>query len=56
MIAVEQDADGVTATLLDRIGGGETTVRAQYLIAADGSQSRVRPLVAREMIGRERRL
>src|SRR3954451_633128 len=44
MIAVEQDAEGVTATLLDRVGGGETTVRATYLIAADGSQSRVRPL------------
>lgn len=54
MIAVEQDADGVAATLLDRIGGGETTVRASYLIAADGSQSRVRPLVTSAMIGRER--
>ncbi len=54
MIAVEQDADGVTATLLDRVGGCETMVRARYLIAADGSQSRVRPLVARAMIGRER--
>src|SRR4051812_13900736 len=53
MIAVEQDEDGVTATLRDR-DGGEMTVRALYLIAADGSQSRVRPLVAREMIGRER--
>jgi putative polyketide hydroxylase len=53
MVAVEQDADGVTATLIDRIGGGETTVRAQYLIAADGAQSRVRRLVASEMIGRE---
>ena len=54
LIAVEQDADGVTATILDRVGGGETTIRSNYLIAADGSQSRVRPLVAREMIGRDR--
>jgi putative polyketide hydroxylase len=54
MTAVEQDAGGVTATLLDRVSGGAETVRATYLIAADGSQSRVRSLVAREMIGRER--
>lgn len=54
MTEIEQDAGGVTATIVDRIGGGEETVRAQYLIAADGSQSRVRRVVAREMIGRER--
>ncbi len=53
MTAVEQDADGVTATLTDRVSGDETQVRAQYLIAADGAQSRVRRIVAREMIGRE---
>ncbi|MGH7094866.1 MAG: FAD-dependent monooxygenase, partial [Stellaceae bacterium] len=53
MIAVEQDAGGVTAVLDNRDGGGETRVRAQYLIAADGAQSRVRRMVAREMIGRE---
>ena len=54
MVEVEQDSGGVTATLLDRVGGGQEAVRASYLIAADGSQSRVRPLVARAMIGRER--
>ena len=53
MTAVHQDADGVTATLADRVGGGETTLRAKYLIAADGAQSRVRRVVAREMIGRD---
>lgn len=53
MIVVEQDAGGVTAILADRVTGGETPVRAQYLIAADGAQSRVRRMVAREMIGRE---
>src|SRR5215213_7958410 len=26
LIAVDQDADGVTATILDRVGGGETTI------------------------------
>ena len=53
MTAVEQDGDGVTATLTDRLGGGEARVRVQYLIGADGAQSRVRQIVAREMIGRE---
>ena len=53
MTAVAQDEDGVTATLSDRITGAETQIRAQYLIAADGAQSRVRKIVAREMIGRE---
>ena len=53
MIAVEQDADGITAIVADRQGGGELQVRAQYLIAADGAQSRVRRMVAQEMIGRE---
>ena len=53
MITVEQDADGVTAIVADRQGGGELEVRAQYLIAADGAQSRVRRMVAHEMIGRE---
>ncbi len=52
MTAVAQDADGVTATLCHRTGG-ESGVRVQYLIAADGAQSRVRRIVAREMIGRE---
>lgn len=37
----EQDADGVTATV--RNAGGETRIRAQYMIAADGARSRVRP-------------
>jgi putative polyketide hydroxylase len=53
MTAVEQDRDGVTATLTDRLRGGEARVRAQYMIGADGAQSLVRQIVAREMIGRE---
>src|SRR3954471_6555509 len=32
-----QDPDGVTATLRPRDGGAERTVRARYLIAADGA-------------------
>lgn len=53
MTAVEQDAEAVTATLTDRISGAQTRVRSTYLIAADGAQSSVRRLVAREMIGSE---
>lgn len=37
----EQDANGVTATV--RNADGETRIRAQYMIAADGARSRVRP-------------
>ncbi|HEX3864663.1 MAG TPA: FAD-dependent monooxygenase [Stellaceae bacterium] len=53
MTAVQQDENGVTATLTDRINGGDTQIRAQYLIAADGAQSRVRRMVASRMIGEE---
>ncbi|MER5387671.1 FAD-dependent monooxygenase [Saccharopolyspora sp. NPDC002686] len=38
---LEQDADGVTARLRDRIRGDEFTVRARYVIGADGARSRV---------------
>ncbi|MEU9127911.1 FAD-dependent monooxygenase [Kitasatospora sp. NPDC048540] len=38
----EQDGDGVTATLKDRATGELRTVRADYLIAADGPRSPVR--------------
>jgi 2-polyprenyl-6-methoxyphenol hydroxylase-like FAD-dependent oxidoreductase len=38
----EQDADGVTAHLVDQDTGAETTVRSQYLAACDGAGSRVR--------------
>jgi len=53
MTAIEQDADGVTATLVGRRGLAETKVRSRYLIGADGAQSQVRRVVARKMIGRE---
>jgi 2,4-dichlorophenol 6-monooxygenase len=36
-----QDADGVTARLRDRVRGDEFTLRARYLIGADGARSRV---------------
>ncbi|MCG7202478.1 FAD-dependent oxidoreductase [Streptomyces arenae] len=40
-IGFTQDADGVTAFLRDRVRGDEFTVRARYLIGADGGRSTV---------------
>jgi putative polyketide hydroxylase len=54
LIEASQDADAVTAVLADRISGTETLVRAQYLIAADGAQSRIRRMMGAQMIGHER--
>lgn len=42
LISFEQDADGVTAEILDRTSERRSTVRAEYLIAADGPRSPVR--------------
>jgi putative polyketide hydroxylase len=41
LVRFEQDADGVTAWTRDN-DGRESTLRAAYLLAADGSRSRVR--------------
>ena len=41
-VSVEQDGDSVTATLKDRESGVISTVRADYLIAADGAGSPIR--------------
>jgi 2-polyprenyl-6-methoxyphenol hydroxylase-like FAD-dependent oxidoreductase len=49
LIRLEQDATGVTATVRD--AGGETQVRAQYLIAADGARSPVRQALGIAMHG-----
>lgn len=37
----EQDDEGVTTRLRDRLTGGEYTVRSRYLIGADGARSKV---------------
>jgi putative polyketide hydroxylase len=42
MTGFEQDDDGVTATIVAHDGGQTSTVRAHYLIAADGNDSGVR--------------
>lgn len=44
-VGLEQDADGVTGTLVDRKTGARRTVRADYLIAADGARSPLRGLL-----------
>jgi 2,4-dichlorophenol 6-monooxygenase len=36
-----QDADGVTVEVHDRLSGDTSTIRAKYLIGADGARSRV---------------
>lgn len=41
-VRVEQDGNNVTATLKDRESGIASTVRADYLIAADGAKSLIR--------------
>ena len=42
LVSFEQDADGVTALIRSRHSGEERTVRADYLVAADGPRSPVR--------------
>lgn len=49
----EQDDRGVTAVLSDRAGRAKTRVRAHYVIAADGAQSRIRRQLGVRMLGRE---
>lgn len=45
LVALAQDADGVTAELTRQEDGAAVTVRADYLIAADGAGSTVRRLL-----------
>jgi putative polyketide hydroxylase len=49
-VSFTQDGDGVEARLRDRATGTETSVRAAYLVAADGNRSLVR-----EALGDRRR-
>lgn len=52
MASFEQDDAGVVAVLRPRDGGPERTVRARYLVAADGAHSFVRQLLGIGMAGR----
>ncbi len=42
LVTFAQDAEGVSATIRERAGGYTYTVRAQFLVAADGGKSGVR--------------
>jgi len=52
-ISFAQQADGVDVTVRDVVGGEEYAVRARYVIAADGAQSRVRRELDVRMLGRK---
>jgi 2-polyprenyl-6-methoxyphenol hydroxylase-like FAD-dependent oxidoreductase len=52
MVSFDQDRDGVTAEIRHRDTGEVTRVRSQYLIAADGSHSRIREKLGIRMLGR----
>jgi putative polyketide hydroxylase len=52
LVELEQDEAGVTALLRDAESGAPATVRARYLVGADGGRSRVRELVGVAMRGR----
>lgn len=44
-VSLEQDDDGVTAVVAERSTGDRKTIRAEYLIAADGVHSPIRTLL-----------
>ena len=46
-----QSADGVTATVRDLASGRRRTLRAHYLVGADGAKSRVREVIGARMTG-----
>jgi len=51
MVSFEQDADGVTAIVRNRDTGKTNTVRARYMVAADGARSGVRERLGIHMAG-----
>ncbi|KAJ7350401.1 FAD-binding monooxygenase-like protein [Mycena albidolilacea] len=51
-VSAEQDSEGVTATLRDQESGMTETVRAAYLIAADGAKSPIRTQLDVPVTGR----
>lgn len=50
-VSVEQDADGVTAVVRSRDGGADRSVRARYLVAADGARSPIRERLGIPVLG-----
>lgn len=53
LVRIEQDAQGVTATILDRDTENEYTVRAQYVLACDGGRT-VGRMLGIDMVGLRR--
>src|SRR5829696_1965077 len=51
LVAVDQDAEGVTVVLRGRATGASRTVRTGHLVGADGAHSRVRSLLGIAMDG-----
>ena len=51
-LSLTQDADGVTATVRDRVKDETYTIRAKYLIGADGGHSKVAADIGLPMVGR----
>ncbi|HVW16730.1 MAG TPA: FAD-dependent monooxygenase [Solirubrobacteraceae bacterium] len=51
VVGLDQDDDGVTATLRDLDTEEERTVRARYVVAADGNRSPTRNRLGIEMVG-----
>jgi 2-polyprenyl-6-methoxyphenol hydroxylase-like FAD-dependent oxidoreductase len=49
--SIEQDGDGVSAELENLRSGARSTVRAEYLVGADGARSTVRALLGIDMQG-----
>jgi 2-polyprenyl-6-methoxyphenol hydroxylase-like FAD-dependent oxidoreductase len=45
LVGVEQDADGVTATVKDADTGAIRRIRSKYLVGTDGAHSRVREIL-----------
>src|SRR5439155_8785239 len=52
LISFEQDGNGVSAVVKDLDGGAERTLRAGYMIAADGNRSPIRERLGIGMRGR----
>lgn len=52
LLSFEQDDDGVTAVLLDLVQNERFTVRAKYMVGADGANSRVAADLGLPMVGR----
>ena len=51
LISFEEDAAGVTAQIRHRDTGETSTVRAKYMVAADGAHSRIRERLGIRMLG-----